>query len=205
VEILWNHQESFNLNAGTPIPEFIYRINGRGNIKEGSTVHAFDFESQCSAPMGTAPPASTYLAKWKKPQYELEMVIPEIGQEKKHTTCKLEVSVREGVYVPRGQGVIEVSQGDYWAGKSAPAGPPAFQGPNPPEAISRLSISSNPPSADIEVDGEFVGSTPSSLQLTPGEHTITLRKTGYKPWQRKMHLVSGEITLNPDLEPESPK
>lgn len=45
----------------------------------------------------------------------------------------------------------------------------------------------------------------SVLQLNVGEHTITLSKTGYKPWQRKMKVVTGEINLNADLEPENPK
>jgi hypothetical protein len=32
-----------------------------------------------------------------------------------------------------------------------------------------------------------------------------LRKTGYKLWQRRMKVVTGEIKLNGDLEPENPQ
>jgi hypothetical protein len=50
-----------------------------------------------------------------------------------------------------------------------------------------------------------MGTTPSVLQLNVGTHMITLSKTGYKPWERKMMLVTGEIKLNADLGPENPK
>ncbi len=49
-----------------------------------------------------------------------------------------------------------------------------------------LEISSTPPNADIEVDGNFIGNTPSSLGLASGEHTVKITKSGYKPWQRKI-------------------
>jgi hypothetical protein len=98
-----------------------------------------------------------------------------------------------------------MSQEDYKAGKSPSPTPTASLAPAQSITSSKLSIGSNPASADIEVDGEFVGTTPSVLELSPGEHTIVLRKTGYKPWQRKMKIVTGQITLNADLEPENAK
>jgi hypothetical protein len=47
-----------------------------------------------------------------------------------------------------------------------------------------LDISSTPEGADIEIDGNFVGNTPSSVGLSSGEHTIKVSKDGYQTWQR---------------------
>jgi PEGA domain len=54
--------------------------------------------------------------------------------------------------------------------------------------------------ADIEVDGAFVGTTPSTVDLTPGVHDIKISKSGYKPWQRKMKVSGGSINVAPQLE-----
>ena len=37
-------------------------------------------------------------------------------------------------------------------------------------ASAKLQIDSTPPGADIEVDGSFMGSTPSEVQVAEGEH-----------------------------------
>jgi hypothetical protein len=60
----------------------------------------------------------------------------------------------------------------------------------------KLSIQSTPDGADIEVDGSFVGSTPSALELAPGEHTVVVSKKGYEPWQRKVKMVGSDIKAN---------
>ena len=56
-------------------------------------------------------------------------------------------------------------------------------------ALQKLSISSNPDGADIEIDGAFVGNTPSVIDLGLGVHNVVIRKQGYKPWERKLRLV----------------
>lgn len=68
------------------------------------------------------------------------------------------------------------------------------------EAKTRLTITSEPAGADIEVDGSFVGSTPSSIDLTAGEHHIIVKKPGYKSWERKIHTSSGNVQLAAELE-----
>ena len=75
------------------------------------------------------------------------------------------------------------------------------------QSSPKLSISSSPDGADIEVDGSFMGNTPSAVELTPGEHTVDVRKSGYKVWERKIKLTGGDIKLNAELEKaeESPK
>jgi len=62
-----------------------------------------------------------------------------------------------------------------------------------------LKLSSTPTGADIELDGSFVGQTPSSLLALPGEHSIRITKSGYKVWERKIKTSGGEVTLSPEL------
>lgn len=63
-----------------------------------------------------------------------------------------------------------------------------------------VSISSNPSGADIAIDGNFIGNTPSSVEMDPGMHTITISKKDYQAWSRKVKIVNGTVTLNADLE-----
>jgi hypothetical protein len=66
---------------------------------------------------------------------------------------------------------------------------------------AKVSLESNPAGADVEVDGSFVGNTPSDVQLTEGEHTITVKKAGYKDWERKLKVSAGNsVHLSADLE-----
>jgi len=54
--------------------------------------------------------------------------------------------------------------------------------------------------ADIEMDGSFVGNTPSTIKLAAGEHLITVKKTGYKNWDRKIKVSGGSVNLSAELE-----
>ena len=64
-----------------------------------------------------------------------------------------------------------------------------------------VKITSDPEGAEIEVDGAFTGITPRTRALTPGEHTITLRKKGHKAWGRKIAVEAGEtLEVNAELE-----
>jgi hypothetical protein len=64
----------------------------------------------------------------------------------------------------------------------------------------RFVFTSQPPSADIEVDGNFVGSTPSAVDLAPGTHVIRLKKSGFKPWQRNLTVGSSTVNISAELE-----
>ena len=66
-----------------------------------------------------------------------------------------------------------------------------------------LEITSSPPGAEIELDGNFSGDTPSSVSVAPGEHSIRISKSGYKPWERKMKTTSGNLMIAADLEQPS--
>jgi hypothetical protein len=62
-----------------------------------------------------------------------------------------------------------------------------------------LTIEASVPNCDIEVDGSFVGSTPSTLNLAPGKHQIVVKKTGYQDWTRSMMVGSGNVRLNAEM------
>jgi hypothetical protein len=65
-----------------------------------------------------------------------------------------------------------------------------------------LKVSSIPAGADIGLDGNFVGQTPSSLLALPGDHHIRISKAGYKPWERTIRTSGGEATVVAELDAE---
>ena len=69
------------------------------------------------------------------------------------------------------------------------------------QASDMVSVSSNPPNADITMDGSFVGSTPSQIDIAPGDHTLTISKPGYKTWERKFRSSGGSVNITAELEP----
>ncbi len=68
-------------------------------------------------------------------------------------------------------------------------------------STSTVVIKSTPQGADIVIDGKFVGSTPSTISLTAGEHTISIDKSGFKQWQRTITVTAGgAINLEATLD-----
>ena len=67
-------------------------------------------------------------------------------------------------------------------------------------SASKISVSSIPANADIEVDGNFVGNTPSAIDVTPGEHSVVVKKTGFKSWERKLKVTGGSVNVSAELE-----
>jgi hypothetical protein len=82
---------------------------------------------------------------------------------------------------------------------------PAAAADAPVVDLPKLSITSLPISADIEIDGKFMGNAPAEIGLTPGEHLIVISKKGYEKWQRKMTLAPGTSTLNVELDRKAPQ
>lgn len=72
--------------------------------------------------------------------------------------------------------------------------------PAPEVKGAKVSLSSAPTGADIEIDGAFVGSTPSSVELAAGDHVVVVKKNGYKPWERKVRVSAGDVSLSAELE-----
>ena len=70
-------------------------------------------------------------------------------------------------------------------------------------SATKISVISTPAGADIEVDGGFVGNTPSVIEVASGEHAITVSKNGYKSWERKLKANGGNVNLNVELEAQA--
>lgn len=63
-----------------------------------------------------------------------------------------------------------------------------------------VAITSNLPGSDIEVDGAFIGSTPTTVSLPSGSHQISVRN-GNAVWQRNLQVNAGStVSLNAQLE-----
>ncbi len=70
-------------------------------------------------------------------------------------------------------------------------------------AAAELEVSSTPDAADIEIDGNFVGSTPSTMGVAAGPHQLSVKKAGFKPWERKITVSSGHIKIDATLESQA--
>jgi PEGA domain len=80
-----------------------------------------------------------------------------------------------------------------------PSAVPSIAVSAPVGQVSSITVDASMPNCDIEVDGNFVGSTPSTLNLAPGKHDIVVKKTGYKDWTRSMTVASGTIRVSADM------
>jgi len=66
-------------------------------------------------------------------------------------------------------------------------------------ATTELDITSKPDGAEISVDGNFVGNTPSNITVTSAQHTISVRQAGYHLWERTINTSGGKVTLTATL------
>lgn len=110
------------------------------------------------------------------------------------TGARVAVSEEDRKYVPTGvETVVSSSQSaEATQGVSQTAGP---------AATGSVQVTSTPPSAEVWVDGSFVGSTPAKLMLAPGKHKVRVTLSGYADWQRELQVIPGsEASLNAVLE-----
>jgi hypothetical protein len=66
-------------------------------------------------------------------------------------------------------------------------------------ANTELDISSVPDGAEISIDGKFVGNTPSTLNVTSGQHTVTVKMPAYQNWERSVVTSGGKVKLSATL------
>lgn len=114
------------------------------------------------------------------------------------------------ITLPKGAEVTAYVNGDVKLSLAKFQTPPAVEtagatsvasAASPASTSAKLQIESVPTGADIEVDGNFAGNSPSDIQVAEGSHTITIKKTGFKAWERKVTVNSGSnVHLNADLE-----
>jgi hypothetical protein len=95
---------------------------------------------------------------------------------------------------------IRVAEASAVTAQAKPASAAAPDPPAPSASGAKMSITSNPSAADIEVDGSFVGNTPSEIEVAPGDHSLRVSKSGFKPWERKFKATGGSVNINAELE-----
>jgi hypothetical protein len=107
------------------------------------------------------------------------------------------------------------------APQPAPAAPPAQSSPAPtpvppvrsvqkitPEQAEpnnaekvKCNFTSTPPGAEITLDGNYVGSTPSAINLSVGTHTVILTMPGFIQWKRDLTVIPGsDLTVGAILQ-----
>jgi len=79
---------------------------------------------------------------------------------------------------------------------------PVVNTPAPPPSAAQVSVAidSTPSGADIEIDGAFVGNTPSTVSVAPGSHQIAVAKKGFTAWSKTLNVTGGTVHLNAELE-----
>lgn len=107
------------------------------------------------------------------------------------------------ITIPQGTEITAFADGDMHldmahfgvAPQTVATGTPA----SPTALQATLAIESDPPGADVEVDGGFVGNTPSSVTLSPGSHQIVVKKKGFSDWTKTLNVTGGNVNLNAEL------
>jgi hypothetical protein len=66
---------------------------------------------------------------------------------------------------------------------------------------AKVAVQSDPTGAEIYLDEQLVGSTPSILVVAPGKHAFRLHAAGRTDWSRQVNVLAGsEITLAATLD-----
>jgi hypothetical protein len=94
------------------------------------------------------------------------------------------------ITIPKGTEITAYIDGDREFALAAPPVEPAAMQSNATQ-FGTVAFRSEPDGADITIDGKFVGTTPSSLQLTAGDHTIAIEKAHFSSWKRTMTVAAG--------------
>jgi hypothetical protein len=106
------------------------------------------------------------------------------------------------ITIPKGTPVTAFVSGDMRLdmAKFAVAGAPgSVASSSAVVQVSSLTVDASVPNCDIEIDGNFVGNTPSTLTVAPGKHEIAVKKTGYAPWTRSMMVGAGSVRLSAEM------
>jgi formylglycine-generating enzyme required for sulfatase activity len=63
-----------------------------------------------------------------------------------------------------------------------------------------VEVSTNPPGAEILLDGETLGQTPASVELLAGVRELEIRKAGFRTERRTLSIVAGQPEVLPLVE-----
>jgi hypothetical protein len=81
----------------------------------------------------------------------------------------------------------------------APA-PPAARAPEPGPDAGTVSVQIQPYGVEVAADGIARCRTPCSFRIAPGLHRITVRTSGFMPWQEDVRVEPGaEVKVSASL------
>jgi hypothetical protein len=107
-----------------------------------------------------------------------------------------DITIPKGAEVPTFiNGNFRLESASFRQSVSASSQP--LQGSSP--AI--VAITSTPAGAEISVDQNFVGNTPSSTNVAAGKHLISVKRPGFKDWEREIVVSGGNVNLSAELIP----
>jgi hypothetical protein len=80
--------------------------------------------------------------------------------------------------------------------EGSPANDAASKGSSSgPRFLGTLMADSNPPGADVHVDGRLVGRTPVQLaRFRAGSHVVRIEREGYQRWTSAVHVTAYQTT-----------
>jgi hypothetical protein len=108
------------------------------------------------------------------------------------------------ITIPQGTEFMAFVQGDMHLdmARFATAAPGAGSEASTASAQPAVTIDSTPAGADIEIDGAFVGNTPSTVNVAAGSHDIVVKKKGFTDWTKKLSVTGGNVHIAAELEAE---
>jgi hypothetical protein len=138
----------------------------------------------------------------------LKMAPPRVGVERlpRHPIVRASLAGRP-VVLSHGVRFRAAHGKEIRAAAVAPAAAPNLPAPvaTPASASAdkvQIQVTSTPAAAEIEIDGSFIGSTPTTVGVAAGQHQISVKKSGFKPWERKIAVSNGRVNVNAVLEPD---
>lgn len=74
--------------------------------------------------------------------------------------------------------------------------------PGPSQALGRLTVESKPSGASIFIDGQFLGYTPYTGDVSTGRHSIRIEFSGYQPYETTVNITPNKTTkISSTLKP----
>ena len=124
---------------------------GRANLFEQGEPRGIDFEFECSEKLKTSSGFETFPAKWKKPNEELVVLLPEFGKVGSYSTCKFKVQMKDFAYFTHNGTLSTEPSADFkhWMmthaydpehGKDVPTAPAKAEGSAPATAAKPTDV-----------------------------------------------------------------
>jgi len=60
----------------------------------------------------------------------------------------------------------------------------------------KCNFASTPSGAEITIDGNYVGNTPSEIAVSAGTHAVVFSMPGFFQWKRDLSLAAGSVVVN---------